>query len=264
MSRFRLAPFAVVTALIGTITVNTLANLLPINGLQTGQISDQFPVLFVPAGYVFSIWGVIYSGLIAFAVYRALPAQRDNPRLKSADGWFLLSCVANSVWIFLWHYMQFALTVPVMLLLLVSLIMVYSRLEIGRTAVSRGEFWFVRVPFSIYLGWVSVATIANISQTLYVTGWDRAGVPAEVWATIMLAMAVVLAALMAFTRFDGAYLGVFLWAFAGIGVRQSDAAAVALSAWIAAGLVLVLLIASQVTRVMRARTQPVLAARRAR
>jgi hypothetical protein len=239
-------------AVIATITVNALANLLPINGLQTGQISDQFPVLFVPAGYVFSIWGVIYAGLIAYGVYRALPGQRDNPRLRRTDGWFVLSCVANSAWIFLWHYLQFPLTVPVIVLVLVSLIMVYVGLEIGRTRVSRGEFWVVRVPFSIYLGWASVATIANISQTLYVVGWDRAGVSAEAWATIMLAIAVVLAALMAFLRFDGAYLGVFIWAFVGIGVRQANVPAVALSAWVAAGLVLVFLVVSQ----LRLRLRP--------
>lgn len=246
MSKSQLAPIAVIVALVGTIAVNTLANLLPINGLQTGQISDQFPVLFVPAAYVFSIWGVIYSGLLVYAIFRALPAQRDNPRLAAADGLFILSSVANSVWIVLWHYEQFVWTVLVMLVLLASLIGVYVRLGIGRGKVSSGEFWCVRVPFSIYLGWVSVATIANISQTLYVTGWDRAGVPPEVWATIMLAVAVILAALVAFTRFDGAYLGVFIWAFAGIGVRQADMPAVAISAWVATGLVLVLLIASQV------------------
>ncbi len=254
MTAQRLAPVMVIVALAATITINALANLLPINGLETGQISDRFPVLFVPAAYVFSIWGVIYAGLIAYAVYRALPAQRDNPRLLRTDGWFVLSCVANSVWIFLWHYLQFPLTVVFIVLLLVALIMVYIRLETGRTLVSRGEFWLVRVPFSIYLGWASVATIANISQTLFVSGWDRAGVPAEAWATIMLAVAVVLAALIAFSRFDGAYLGVFVWAFVGIAVRQADVPAVALSAWVAAGLVLVFLVVSQLVLRLRPAT----------
>lgn len=92
--------------LIGVIvalTVNGLANALPLNGKLTGQISDSFAVYFVPAGYVFAIWGIIYIGLLAFGIYQALPSQRTNPRLRSLGYWFALSCLANSVWIFFWQ-----------------------------------------------------------------------------------------------------------------------------------------------------------------
>ena len=95
---------AVVLITIITITINILANALPINGLNTGQISDTFKVFFVPAGYVFSIWGIIYIGLIAYAVYQALPAQRENPRLQATGWWVVLGGLANCAWIFLWQY----------------------------------------------------------------------------------------------------------------------------------------------------------------
>jgi hypothetical protein len=111
----------VVTVLI-TLVVNGLANALPLNGQNTGQISDRFNVYFVPAGYVFSIWGLIYIGLIAFAIYQALPSQRANPRLRATGWWITLGGIANSAWIFLWHYNQFPLTLIAMLVLLATLI----------------------------------------------------------------------------------------------------------------------------------------------
>src|SRR5512135_2556906 len=114
----------VVTTLI-TLVVNGLANALPLNGQNTGQISDRFNVYFVPAGYVFSIWGLIYIGLIAFAVFQALPAQRQNPRLRAAGWWIALGGLANSAWIFFWHYLHFPLTLVAMLTLLATLIITY-------------------------------------------------------------------------------------------------------------------------------------------
>ncbi|MCO5183725.1 MAG: tryptophan-rich sensory protein [Anaerolineae bacterium] len=98
----------VIIALGATITINALANIVPINGLNTGQISDSFDVYFVPAGYVFSIWGLIYLALAGYAIYQALPAQRNNERLRSIDGLFIASSFFNSAWIFAWHYQQFA------------------------------------------------------------------------------------------------------------------------------------------------------------
>src|SRR5512136_2150459 len=101
---------AVVVVLLATIVINILANALPINGLNTGQISDNFNVYFVPAGYVFSIWGLIYIGLIAYAIFQALPSQRNNPRLQATGWWVVLGGLANSIWIFLWHYLHFSWT----------------------------------------------------------------------------------------------------------------------------------------------------------
>ncbi len=157
---------AVVLSVLVTVIVNILANALPLNGLNTGEISDRFEVYFVPAGYVFSIWGLIYIGLIAYAVFQALPSQRQNPRLRATGWWTVLAGLANSVWIFLWHYEQFPATLAAMLVLLASLIVTYLRLGTGRTTVSPAEKWAVRIPFSIYLGWITVATIANVTSLL--------------------------------------------------------------------------------------------------
>ena len=155
-----------IVAIIVTIAMNALANIVPFNGQNTGQISDMFKVFFVPAGYVFSIWGVIYLGFVAFAVYQALPAQRDNKTLAAITPLFLVSCVANVVWLLLWHYNQFPLTLFFMIVLLLSLIAIYLRLDIGRGPVTPAVKWMLNLPFSIYLGWITVATIANFTSVL--------------------------------------------------------------------------------------------------
>jgi hypothetical protein len=111
---------AILLFFLATVTVNGLANALPINGVTTGELSDSFAILFVPAGYVFSIWGVIYLALGAYAVYQLLPAQRENGRLRRIGPWFLLSSVANSIWIIFWHYGFLALSVVAMLTLLAA------------------------------------------------------------------------------------------------------------------------------------------------
>lgn len=241
-------PVINILAVIGTIVVNGLANALPFNGKGTGEISDQFNVFFVPAGYVFSIWGLIYLGLILFAVYQALPAQRDNPRLSQVGLLFVLSCLANIAWLFLWHYERFPLTLVAMFTLLISLIAIYLRLGIGRTAVSPGERWLVQIPFSVYLGWVSVATIANVTDVLDYIKWNGWGIGPEVWAIIMLVVGLALTVAMSLTRGDIAYALVVLWAYVGIAVKQAGTPLVAVSAWVAAGLVVVLIVITAVLR----------------
>ncbi len=242
MNRDILRQGANVLALIATIAVNGLANALPLNGQTTGEISDRFQVYFVPAGYVFSIWGVIYLGLILFAVYQVLPAQRDNPRLRRVGYLFALSCLANIVWLFLWHYEKFVLTLAAMLSLLGLLIATYLRLGVGRTQVSTAERWFVRVPFSVYLGWVSVATIANVTATLAYLNWGGWGIPTELWAVLMLVVATALGLAVVATRGDVAYPLVLIWAFAGIAVKQSGTLTVAIAAWVTAGLLVLLVL----------------------
>lgn len=236
--------FLVILAVVVTIVINTLADVLPINGLGTGQISDTFKVFFVPAGYVFSIWGLIYLGLIAYAVFQALPSQRENPRLQSIAGWFIRGSLANCTWIFLWHYQLFVWTLPVMFALLISLIVIYVRLRVGRSPISTGEKWSVRIPFSIYLGWITVATIANVTSVLEHVKWGGWGISPQVWAVIMLGVAVVVAVLMAFTRRDAAYLAVLVWAFIGIAVKFTGVMLVSTAAWVAAGMVAALLLYS--------------------
>ena len=233
---------SVVVALIITIAVNIMSNALPFNGLTAPEIADSFDVYFVPAGYVFSIWSLIYLGLIAYAVFQLLPAQRENPRLRQTGWWFVLSCAANSIWLFLWHYGYFALSVVAMLTLLISLILIYQRLGIGRQTVPSGERWLVHLPFSIYLGWITVATIANITAFLDFINWNGFGIAPEIWTFIMLVVAMAVAGLMAYYRQDIVYLLVLIWAFVGIGVEQSDTAQVANAAYMAAAIVAIFVI----------------------
>lgn len=233
----------VIGSIVATIIVNGLANGLPINGVNTGEVSDRFNVYFVPAGYVFSIWGLIYLGLIVFAVYQALPSQKKNPRLRATGWWIVLGGLANCVWIFLWHYLQFPLTLVVMLVLLGTLIITYLRLGAGRGPVSLAEKLAVRLPFSIYLGWITVATVANATSLLDYLRWDGFGIAPEIWMGIMLAAVLAIAVTMNFTRGDSAYTLVLLWALAGIAIKFSAVPAVAIPTWITFGLTALTLIA---------------------
>lgn len=239
---------AVIFATVITIGVNILANALPINGQNTGDISDLFLVYFVPAGYVFSIWGVIYTGLIAYSIFQALPSQRSNRTLVAIAPWYLLSAAANSVWIFCWHYNLFPLSLVLMLVLLASLIMIYRRLSADAQPASRAELWAVRVPFSIYLGWVCVATIANATSVLYLTGWNLLGISEPMWAVIMLVVATVLGLAFSIVRNDVGFVLVFVWAFVGIAVKHSATPAVAVTASVAALLLLLSLVVGAVRR----------------
>ena len=240
-----------VLAVVVTIAVNGLANALPINGQQTGEISDRFPVFFVPAGYVFSIWGLIYIGLIAFAIYQALPAQRTNPRLQRVGYWFALSCLANIVWILLWHYNMFPASLLVMLVLLASLIVIYLRLDIGRATVGAAEKWAVNVPFSIYLGWITVATVANATSVLYHLQWNGFGISPEIWAVLMIGAATIICLAVILTRRDVAYSLVLIWALIGIAVKQGDRSQIV--ATMAVAMALVIAVALIVVKIREAR-----------
>lgn len=226
-----------------TIIFNGLANALPLNGQNTGQISDRFQVYFVPAGYVFSIWGLIYIGWLAFAIYQLLPAQRDNPRLERIGYLFALSGIANMAWLFFWHYEYFVLTVVVMLTLLLLLIAIYLRLQIGKVQVTSIERWCVDIPFSVYLGWITVATIANITSLLNYLQWNGWGISPEAWTIIMLTAGVIIASAISLTRGDIAYMLVIIWAFAGIAIKHAGVPVVATGAWVATALVGLMLVA---------------------
>lgn len=224
----------VVTTL-GVIVVNTLANALPLNGLNTGEISDRFEVYFVPAGYVFSIWGLIYLALLAFTIYQSTPHSADA---RERIGYlYALSGVANIAWIFLWHYEVFPLTVIAMLVLLGSLIAIYLRLGIGRQRPAASERWTVHFPFSLYLGWITVATVANVTSLLYYLNWGGWGIAPEAWAVIMLLVAAVVALAVSFTRGDIAYIAVIVWAFAGIAVKHAATPVVGIPASVLATVV---------------------------
>lgn len=208
-----------IAAFVAVVVVNALANTLPFNGITTGEIADSYPSLFTPAGYVFSIWGLIYLLLAAFVIYQALPANRDNPRLARLGYLFVVSCAFNIAWLFAWHYLQIPLSMLLMLGLLTTLVLSYERLEIGQSNVSRGESLAVRLAFSVYLGWITVATVANASVTLLELG-VRGGWTAPFWAFIALAAATAVGLTVLRRRGDVAFVGVLIWAFVGIAVRQ--------------------------------------------
>lgn len=242
-----------IISLIVVLAANTLANVLPLNGQTTGQVSDQFPLYFTPAGYVFSIWSLIYLGLIGFTIYQALPAQRDNPRLKRLGYWFALSNLFNTAWIFLWHYEQFPATLVAMLALLASLIGIYLWLGIGRTRSSLIEKLLVELPFSIYLGWIAVATVANTSVVLYTLGWNGGALGPVVWTQIMIAVAAVLAIAMIIMRREVAYPLVYVWASIGIAASNPETPVIQTTAFLFAGIVLAAALAFAVVRWLRRR-----------
>ena len=252
MSKDTIRQAANLLTVLFALTVNILASTLPLNGQNTGEISDRFEVLFVPAGYVFSIWGLIYLGWIAFIIFQFQPSQKENPRLRRLGYLFALSNLANAAWLFCWHYNLFGLSVLVMLALLGLLIASYLRLNVNRTDVTLAEYWSVDVLFSVYLGWITVATVANITDWLYFIGWDGFGISAPLWAVIMLIVASLLGLVMAWSRRDAGYLSVLVWAFIGIAVKQAAVPVVAISAWVAALCMLILIFYSwQVRRPAR-------------
>ena len=242
MNKDKVRQIAVILSILLMIVVNVLANALPLNGQNTGAISDRFDVYFTPAGYVFSIWGLIYIGLIAYAIYQALPAQRENPRLRRIGWWVVLGSLANTAWIFLWHYEVFPLTIMAMLALLLTLIITYMTLGVNRVKVSTGERLAVHVPFSIYLGWITVATVANAAALLDYLKWNAWGISEGLWMWIILAAVVVIAGAMNFIRRDIAYTLVILWAVAGIALKHASVTGVAVAAWVAFALVAVSLV----------------------
>ena len=226
----RLLQITNVVGFVAVVVVNILANALPINGKTTAELSDSYPNLFVPAGYVFAIWGVIYLLLLAFTIYQASPSRR-GARFLDRIGWlFSLSCAANVVWIFLWHYELLFPSLVAMFGLLGSLILIYLRLDIGRGSPPREERLYVHLPFSVYLGWITVALIANVVAALVSINWDGFGLGEVTWTVAMIAVAVVLTLLNIQTRGDIGYALVIIWALGGIVAKQMAIQSIVLTA----------------------------------
>lgn len=212
--------------LLATLVVNYLANALPINGKNTGQLSDQYPNLFTPAGVTFSVWGVIYTGLIAFVVYQTLHVfnrrwtSETTPSLRAVGGLFALTCVLNMSWIFAWHYERVGLSVVIMLLFLMTLTLLNERLRRSRLPATWRTRWLVEVPFGLYWGWISIATIANVTAWLVDADWAGLGIPEAYWAVLMIAAGALVTLLVLRQTRRWAYGVVVLWAFTGIILKQ--------------------------------------------
>jgi benzodiazapine receptor len=227
-----------------TVVVNSLAGSTTIiGGKNTAQVSDVNPTLITPAGYVFAIWGIIYILLGVFVVYQALPKQQGKD-YQNQIGWlFVLSSLVNVVWLFMWQFEYLPLSVVLMFLLLASLILIYLRIGVGKSKVTIGERLAIHLPFSVYLGWITIASIANVAATLVSLNWDGFGISPEIWATLVVAVALVITILMLITRKDVAYALVIVWALVGIAVKQSGNQTIVLLTEVSAVIVAVAIVA---------------------
>jgi len=233
-----------VLAFVLTVIVNGLAGGTTIlGGKNTAQISDSNPTLITPAGYVFSIWGIIYILLGIFVVYQALPGEQIGQFRKRIGWFFVLSSIANIVWLFLWQFEYLSLSVVLMFLLLAALILIYLRLGIGKSSVTMREKLAVHMPFSVYLGWITVASIANVAATLVSFNWDGFGINSETWAILVIIVALVITTLVIATRKDIAYALVIIWALLGIAAKQSGNQTIVMLTEISAAIVVIALAA---------------------
>jgi hypothetical protein len=209
-------------AILGSIAVNTVSNKYPPNGVNIGTLSNTLfnSVLIQPANYAFAIWGLIYIGLIAFGIYQFQPAQRQNLRLQRSGYLLVWASLAQCIWIYLFLARLFPLSTIAMLGILLPLIVLYQRLGIGQQWGSRSARWLIDMPVSIYLGWISVATIVNVAIALYSLNWNGWGLPPTIWTLVIMVVSTTIAALMLVQRRDIAYGLVIVWALVAIAVRQ--------------------------------------------
>ena len=208
---------------LGTVVVNGLATSLPINNKTTGELSDQYPNLFVPAGLTFSIWGLIYILLAIFTIYSVIIAIKKDAAgsfINKIGLLFFLSCIANMAWIFAWHYEIVPLSLVIMLLLLGFLIAIYMRLGVGKKGPAKKEQYLVHLPFSVYLGWITIATIANITALLVDVNWNRFGLSEQFWAVVVIVVAIAITLSILFRRQDIYYSLVVDWALLGILIKR--------------------------------------------
>lgn len=208
------------------VVVNALANILPINGVKTGQVSDSYQNLFAPAGITFAIWGIIYLLLAFYTLYQLGFFQNNKSTLKKdvfdkVGIYFSISSIANALWIFSWHYHLIPLSMLLMILILICLILIVN--AINKAELSFRDKIFVRLPFSIYFGWITVATIANATTLLVSIGWDGLGISEPVWAVIMIAAGVIIAIATILKNNDFAYGLTIIWAYSGILIKHTTA-----------------------------------------
>lgn len=228
-----------------TVVVNGLAGSTKIiGGKTTADISNANPTLITPAGYVFSIWGIIYILLGIFVAFQALPSQKEKGYQERIGWLFVLSSLLNIAWLFLWQFEYLSSSVFVMFLLLATLIAIYLRLNIGKSTVSLRERLAVHLPFSVYLGWITIASIANVAATLVSVNWDGFGISQQTWATLIIIIALLITLLVIATRRDVAYGLVVIWASVGIAVNQSKNPNIVMVAEISAIIVAIALVAS--------------------
>jgi hypothetical protein len=217
---------AVAVAYLAMVGTNALANILPFNGVDTGAISDSFPNLFAPAGVTFSIWGVIYTLLALYVLYHwgVLGKQREARQerlLEQVAPLFVFSSVANASWLFAWHYLEIPLSLLLMVIILVCLASAVRLLATERLTGS--AYAFLRLPFSVYFGWITVATIANATTLLVSLGFGTGGSHEQLWTILVLAVGTAIGIIVSMRNHDLAYIVVFVWAYLGILAKHTAA-----------------------------------------
>lgn len=236
----------VIVSFILMVLVNALANILPINNITTGEVSDLYPNLFVPTPITFSIWGVIYLLLLFFVIYqsRNLFKGIETPNISM---FFVLSCFANTLWIFAWHYQQIFLSLVFMVILFFLLLLIYLTLQKERGTRTRREWFFLQLPFSVYFSWITVATIANVTAFLVSIGLRGEEFTQSFWTVVLILIASFIGVLMLLRRKDIPYNLVIIWALLGIIINRIDSQPIYFSIIIAAiaGIILILLAAYQ-------------------
>ena len=246
VSSKRLVSLSNVVATIFTIIINSLSNTSVLGANTVGEVSDAYPTFFTPAGYVFAIWGIIYALLLVFSIYQALPKQQNAPFLEKISFYYLLCSVANIIWIVLWVNNYILFSTILMFLLLVSLISIYRRLDSIGTQMSLRENLAVFLPFSVYLGWITVASIGNVAVTLVSLNWNGWGLSEVSWTILMIGVAIAVTLIMILRKRDIGFSLVLIWALLGILVKQSEVQNIVLTAGSGIGLIVAALVVQAV------------------
>ncbi len=212
----------VVISYLAMVSVNALANILPINNIGTGEVSEKYANLFAPAGLTFSIWGIIYILLGLYVLYQFGLWQKDKKKnqllIKKINIYFILSSLANILWIFTWHYDFIGISVLLIIVMLALLIKIADLLR--KEKFSNWEAFFISLPFSIYFAWITVATIANITTFLVSINWDGWGISNEIWTVIILIIGAIIGIFRMLWDRNIAYGLVFIWAYLGILIKH--------------------------------------------
>ena len=217
-------------AFVLVIAMNWASSNLQINGNTVASVSDGIPSLFTPAGYVFAIWGIIYLALGAFVIYGVSKKQADNQLIDRIGPWFVINSLLNMVWLVSWLMEWWLISLVIIALMLVTLIITYLRLNAFREDARGKDFWFVLFPFSIYLAWISVATIANTSIIFAANGITSLGVSGTFWTAVMITVATLVSNLMVVLRRDWFFPLVVIWAVIGIAIANDGNTAILITA----------------------------------
>lgn len=236
-----------ILAILVTIVVNAIVEIIPVNGVTSKDVSDAYPSLFTPPGYVFSIWSVIYTLLIVFMIYQALPSQREESYLKTTALFFVIGGLINTSWLILFHYSfgqpGIYVFTPILIgLFLILMLYTYIKLQIGTVNIPLKKKIAVHLPISVYAGWVSLAFIANVASVLNVVVPGIPMATQELWTALVIIVALVLALLMLTIRRDAAYGLVVVWAALGISTKPTSVGLIYYTSIVVVGIILVAII----------------------